>query len=108
MVRQSGPDEGDNQQRRKFCDTHVQSSAIVAGVAGRRCRSQAVACSRNAGSKSRRRPECTCTEIACQCATGIATVDSFAGRDAAAYAWHDSTEPKDAEGIQWRAEWGFE
>ncbi len=56
----------------------------------------------DAGSKSRRRPECTCTEIARQCATGITTVDSFAGRDAAAYAWHDSTEPKDDEGIQWR------
>src|SRR2546423_3703159 len=108
MVRQSGPDEGDDQQGRKFRDTYVQSSTTVAGVAGRECRSQAAACSRDAGSKSRRRPECTCTEIARQCATGIATVDSFAGRDATAYAWHDSTEPKDAEGIQWRGRWGFE
>src|SRR6266404_9857117 len=108
MVRQSGPDEGDDQQGWKLCDTHVQSSATVAGVAGRRCRSQAAACSRDAGSKCRRRPECTCTEIACQCATGIATVDSFAGRDAAADAWHDSTEPKDDKGIQWRGRWSFE
>ena len=108
MVRQSGPNEGDDQQGRKFCDTYIQSSANVAGVAGRRCRSQAATCSRDAGSKSWRRPECTCTEIARQCATGIATIDSFAGRDAAAYAWHDSTEPEDAEGIQWRGRWSFE
>ena len=63
------------------------------GVAAR-----AAACSCDAGSKSRRRAEYTCTEIAPQRATGITTVDSFAGLDAAAYAWHDSAEPKNEQG----------
>src|SRR5215211_8427866 len=108
MVRQSGPDEGDDQQGRKFCDAYVQSSTTVAGVAGRRCWSQNAACSRGAGSKSRRPSEPTYTEIARQCATGIATVDSFARLDAAAYAWHDSTKPKDDEGTEWGGRWTFE
>src|SRR5262245_41885459 len=102
MVRQSGPDEGDDQQGRKFCDPYVQSSAAVASGPGRTYWSQAVACSCDAGSKSRRRAECTRTEIASERAAGITTVNSFAGRDAAAYTWHDSAEPKNDEGIQWR------
>ena len=64
------------------------------GVAGQ------TACSCDADSKSRRRPKCTCTEIARQCATGIATVDSFAGCDAAAYAWNDSAESKNEQGSE--------
>src|SRR5215211_4339307 len=108
MVRQSGPDEGDDQQGRKFCDAYVQSSTTVAGVAGRRCWSQNAACSRGAGSKSRRPSEPTYTEIARQCATGIATVDSFARLDAAAYAGHDSTKPKDHEGSERGSRWTFE
>ena len=59
---------------------------------------QANACSCGADSKSRRHAECTCTEIARQCATGITTVDSFAGCDAAAYAWNDSAESKNKQG----------
>ena len=35
-----GGTKGDNQQGRKFCDAYVQSSATVAGVAGRRCRTR--------------------------------------------------------------------
>ena len=60
---------------------------------------QSAACSCDAGSKSRRRAECTCTEIAPQRAAGITTVNSFARVDAAAYAWNDSAESKDDEGI---------
>src|SRR5260370_34171154 len=99
MVRQSGPDQGDDQQGRKFCDAYLQSSVTVANVAGRSCRRQSAACSRDAGSKSRRRAECACTEIASERAAGITTVNSFARVDAAAYAWNDSAEPKDDEGI---------
>src|SRR5215472_16201744 len=98
MVRQSGSDQGDDQQGRKFCDAYLQSSAAVASVAGRANGSQAVACSCDARSKSRGGSERTCPEIASQRDAGITTVNSFAGRDAAAYAWHDSAEPKNNEG----------
>src|SRR5215471_16188616 len=104
MVRQSGSDEGDDQQGRKFCDPYIQSSAAVASVAGRTYGSQAVACSCDAHSKSKscRRAECTYTEIASERAAGITTVNSFARCDAAAYTWHDSTEPENDAGSQWR------
>src|SRR6185295_3270934 len=98
MVRQSGPDQGDDQQGRKFCDAYLQSSAAVANVARRSGRSQSAACSCDAGSKSRRRAECACTEIAPRGATGITTVNSFEGLDAATDTWHDSAEPKN-EGV---------
>src|SRR5262245_29941830 len=102
MVRQGRSDEGDDQQGRKFCDAYLQSSAAVSSVAGRSC-SQSAACSRDAYSKSRRRAERTCTEIASERAPGITTVNSFEGNDAAAaYAWHDSAEPKNDQGTQWR------
>src|SRR4029077_20741300 len=99
MVRQSGPDEGDDQQGRKFRDAYLQSSATVASVARRSRRSQTPACSCDAGSKSRRRAECTCTKIARRRAAGITTVNSFEGLDAAAYTWHDSAKPKNDERI---------
>src|SRR6476469_3797448 len=94
MVRQSGPDEGDDQQGRKFRDPYLQPSGIVASVARRSCRRQTAACSRDAGSKSRRRAECTCTKIAPRRPTGITTVNSFEGVDAATDTGHDSAEPK--------------
>src|SRR5260370_42282428 len=94
MVRQSGPDQGDDQQGRKLCDAYLQSSVTVASLAGRRCRSQSVACSCNGGSKSRRHAEYACTKIASQRAAGITTVNSCVGFDAAPYTWHDSAEPK--------------
>ena len=62
MVRQSGPDEGDHQQGRKFCDAYLQSGPTVANVAGRSCRRQSAAYSCDA--ESRRCAECTCTKIA--------------------------------------------
>ena len=43
-------------------------------------------------------PNAHAPKLPAQRATGIATVNSFAGRDAAAYAWHDSAESKDDEG----------
>src|SRR4030095_16981370 len=102
MVRQSGSDKGDDQQGWKFCDAHLQSSATVASGAGR-SHGQAAACSCVARSKTRRRAECTSTEIASQRAAVITTVNSFAaGRDAAAYTWHDSAQPKNHEGSQRR------
>src|SRR4026207_2543198 len=100
MVRQSGPDEGDDQQGRKFCVAYLQSSATVARVAGRTYRSQTDACSCDACSKSRRRTEYTCTKIAPQRATGITTVNSYAGLNAS-YTWYDSAEPKNDE-ARWR------
>src|SRR6476646_6871290 len=104
MVRQSGSDQGDDQQRWKFCDAYLQSSAAVASVARRPYGRQAVACSCDGPSKSRGHAECICTEIASERAAGITTVNSFSGNAnaAAAYAWHDSAEPKNDEGTQWR------
>ena len=100
MVRQSGPNEGDDHQGRKFCDPYLQSSVTVASIAGRSCRSQSAACSCDAGPKSRRRAEYTCTQIAPRRAAGITTVNSFA-RVAwqPTHTWHDSAEPKNHEGI---------
>ena len=43
-----------------------------------------------------------CTEIASKRATGITTVNSFAGLGTAASAWDDPAEPKNDKGIQWR------
>src|SRR4029078_4016941 len=102
MVRQSGPNESDDQQGRKFRDAYLQSSATVASVAGRRCPSQTAACACDAGTSSRR-AEYTCTKIAPQRAAGITTVNSFTRVDAATHSWHDSAEPKRDEGIRgWR------
>src|SRR5689334_6297739 len=99
MVRQSGRHESDNQQGRKFCDAYVQSSSTIAGVAGGRC--QVYPCSGCVDFESGWRPECPCTEIAGQCASGIATVDSFEGVDDAAYPWHDPAESKNKQGSKW-------
>ena len=82
-----------------FATLTFNQALLSQGSPGGGVASEAAACSCDAGSKSRRRAECTCTEIARQRATGITTVNSFAGRDAAEDAWHDSAEPKDAEGI---------
>src|SRR6516162_10342934 len=101
MVRQSGSDQGDNQQGRKFCDAYLQSSAAVASVAGWAYGSQAAACTCDDDSKFRRRAECARTEIASERAAGITTINSFAGGIAATYTWHDSAEPKNDAGTQW-------
>src|SRR3982750_166994 len=102
MVRQSGPDEGDDQQGWKFCDAYLQSSAALANLARRSCCRQTAGCSGDANSKSRRRAECACTEIASECAARITTTDPFAGVDAATHAWNDSAEPTNDKGIRWR------
>src|SRR6476620_5710953 len=99
MVRQSRPNESNDQQGRKFRDAHLQSSTTVASVA-RRCPSQTAACACDAGAKSSRRAEYTCTKIAPQRAAGVTTVNSFAGVTAATHSWHDSAEPKRDEGIR--------
>ena len=43
-------------------------------------------------------PNAHAPKLPAERATGITTVDSFAGLDAAAYAWHDSTESKNKQG----------
>src|SRR3954454_17278847 len=98
MVRQSRPDEGDDQQRWEFCDAYFQSSATLASGAGRSCRRQNAACSCDADSKSRRYAKYTCTKIASQRAAGITTANSFARLDAA-HTWDDPAEPKRDERI---------
>src|SRR5262249_21043048 len=114
MVGQSGRDQSDNQQGWKFCDSHFQSGAALATVAGRRCCGPTAPGPCRSISKPRRCAESEFsefTEIASQRAAGIATIptadsisglDSFSGLKSDAYAWHDSTESKKVEGSRQR------